>query len=350
MESGHHEHHEHAEHIHKVHVERKRHSLRANPWVVSTIVLVLLVILLLILNIFGKGGVSVKNISADKAGEKLLNFATNLGYDAEVKSVEEQGSFYLVTLSIEGEDLPMYVTKDGQYFANALYPLEAENNTNTNTNTNTQTTEVPKTAKPSVELFVMSYCPYGTQAEKGILPVVDLLGDKIDFNLRFVYYAMHPSQGEVEENLRQYCIQKEQESKFNAYLTCFLKAGDNSTCLTEAKIDKTKLSSCMTAADKQFQISANKNDKTKWLNGNYPLFNIDKELNELYNVGGSPTLVINGVTVNSARSPAAYLTSICGAFSDGNVPDECSEQLSTTVYSAGFGYTTTTSNSAAECG
>jgi len=32
--------------------------------------------------------------------------------------------------------------------------------------------ELPKTAKPKVELFVMSHCPYGTQAEKAMIPVV----------------------------------------------------------------------------------------------------------------------------------------------------------------------------------
>jgi hypothetical protein len=325
-----------------------RSSLRSKPWVVSTFVLGILVILLLAGNLFNITG---NTVSGTKAGEKILNFATSQGMSAEVVNVSSEGSFYKVILSIEGSDVPVYVTKDGKYFTSSLIPLVTEeDNTNTNTNTNTQTTEVPKTTKPVVELFVMSYCPYGTQAEKGILPVVDLLGDKIDFNLRFVYYAMHPTSGEVEENLRQYCIQKEQESKLNDYLTCFLEAGNSSSCLTTAKIDKTKLNLCTSAADKEFQISENKNDKTKWLSGNYPLFNIDKALNEQYNIGGSPTLVINGVTVNSARDPASYLDTICQAFSDGNVPTECGEQLSTTAFSPGFGYSTTTSTTAAACG
>ncbi|MBU3941884.1 MAG: hypothetical protein KKF74_03150, partial [Nanoarchaeota archaeon] len=49
---------------------------------------------------------------------------------------------------------------------------------------------MPKKDKPEVELFVMSHCPYGTQIEKGMLPVARLLGDKIDFNIRFCSYAM----------------------------------------------------------------------------------------------------------------------------------------------------------------
>ncbi len=44
----------------------------------------------------------------------------------------------------------------------------------------------------------MSYCPYGTQAEKGILPVVALLGDKIDFKLRTVHYVLHGDKEDLE--------------------------------------------------------------------------------------------------------------------------------------------------------
>ena len=43
---------------------------------------------------------------------------------------------------------------------------------------------------------------------------------------------------EVYEQLNQHCIKTEQGDKFLPYLTCFLKAGDGETCLTEIGIDK----------------------------------------------------------------------------------------------------------------
>ena len=40
--------------------------------------------------------------------------------------------------------------------------------------------------KPQVELFVMSYCPYGVDAEKELLPFFSKHIDEIDFKLRFI--------------------------------------------------------------------------------------------------------------------------------------------------------------------
>lgn len=331
-----------------VHVSRgKKSSMRDKPWVISTVVLVILVVLLILVSVTNlTGKITGKTVSAKEAGANLVSFAMAQGLEAKVVKIEEEDGFYLVTLNLEGDEAPYYVTKDGKYLVPALYPLIDEEDVNETPNQNAQTQEIPKTSKPQVELFVMSHCPYGTQAEKGIIPALEVLDDSIDFNLRFVYYAMHPSQGEVEEQTIQYCIQKEQNSKLIPYLKCFLEEGKGDACLTQVKIDKTKLNSCVSKTDKEFKISENKDDQSKWLSGYYPLFNIDADLNALYNIGGSPTLVINGVVANSGRDPASYLDTICRAFSDSSVPKACGVQLSSTAYSPGFGYTAGTSTSA----
>ena len=51
---------------------------------------------------------------------------------------------------------------------------------------------VPKSDRPKVELFVMSYCPYGLQMEKAYLPAWELLKNKADIDLKFVSYSIHP--------------------------------------------------------------------------------------------------------------------------------------------------------------
>jgi len=88
--------------------------------------------------------------------------------------------------------------------------------------------DLPKTDKPTIDLFVMSYCPYGVQAEQAMLPVMELLGDEADINIRFVYYAMH-DWTEIEENTRQYCIQKEEPDKYIDYLSCFVGESSGTT-------------------------------------------------------------------------------------------------------------------------
>jgi homospermidine synthase len=99
----------------------------------------------------------------------------------------------------------------------------------------------------------MSYCPFGTQAEKGILPVINLLKDKIDFKVKFVNYSMHGKK-EIEENTLQYCIQKVEPNKYNDYLTCFLKAGNSKDCIKEAKLDMNKINTCIENTKKKFNI------------------------------------------------------------------------------------------------
>jgi hypothetical protein len=206
---------------------------------------------------------------------------------------------------------------------------------------------VPKTTKPIVEVFVMSHCPFGTQMEKASIPAAKLLGNKIDFRIEFVSYAMH-GEKEVYEQLNQYCIMEEQESKFLPYLECFLEAGDGEGCITKAKIDAVKLEACAKKADEEFDITKNFEDQASWLSGRFPKFDIHKELNEKYGIQGSPGFVVNGKVMQVNRDPKSVLAAICSGFE--TEPEECQETLSSTPASAGFGYSEGAAGTTATCG
>jgi hypothetical protein len=320
-------------------------SLSKNYWAISTLILATLFIVSLL-----TGGISGgATIGMDEAGQNVLNFANKQGANAELLSIEDGESLYMVILSIDGQEVPVYVTKDGKTLVPQPIPLEEIETPTTNTQP-TQTSASPKSDKPIVELFIMSHCPYGTQIEKGILPVVEVLKDKIDFELKFVYYAMHPTSGEVEEQLNQYCIQKDQNDKFTDYLTCFLEAGDGESCLDTIAIDKTKLTTCTEATDAEFNVLANLADESSWLSGRFPKFDIHKADNDKYSVGGSPTLIINGVQSSSGRDSISLLNAICGAFN--TAPGECDTEFETGSPTPGFGFSTTaaSNNAAAGCG
>jgi hypothetical protein len=209
---------------------------------------------------------------------------------------------------------------------------------------------VPKSDKPKVELFVMSYCPYGLQMEKAYVPAWELLKNKADMDVKFVSYIMHGKK-EIDENTRQYCIQSEQPTKFQAYLKCFFGAGQNTgaeadykKCLQSTGVNQTTLNTCVARTDKKFAITTKYNDQSTWLSGQYPLYPLQEDLNNSYGVQGSPTLIINGVEASVARTPEAVKQAICGAFN--TPPAECQTALSNSSFGPGFGTEVSVGNAA----
>lgn len=306
----------------------------------------------------GKQEVVLKPAEAAQKAEKFINDNFMKPGDKAVISnpVLEDGLYKFDVKLPTGKTVQSYISLNGEKIFPQAVSLASTTDQQVNATadqtqspsaTDQKAVSVPKTDKPVVEAFVMSYCPYGTQIEKGLLPVVEALGNKINFAVKFVNYSMH-GEKEVKENLNQYCIQTEQSSKFDNYLKCFLNSSDASSCYKTAGVDETKLTACATKIDTKYDITKNLNDKTTWV-GSYPPFNIDKAENEKYNVQGSPTLIINGQEAQAGRDSASLLKAICGAFK--TAPAECSKQLSSATPAPGFGNGTDTSGSAAAgCG
>lgn len=211
----------------------------------------------------------------------------------------------------------------------------SKNNIDNNIENIEAITEVPKIKRPKVELFTMSYCPYGLQMVKAYIPVIELLKKDADLDIKFVAYAMH-DKIEIDENTRQYCIQKEQDDKFIAYMRCFVNSDDSSSCFKESGVNTSKMNSCVAITDKEFGITKAYDDKSSWLSQRYPQYPLQADLNNEYGVQGSPTLIINGVVVeNIARNPEAVKQAVCRGFV--NMPEACSTELSTDIMQAGFG-------------
>jgi len=284
-----------------------------------------------------------EGLTPQAAAEKAINYINeNLlqeGFTASLVSVAEENGVYKFHLKVGENEFDSYVTKDGKLlFVNPPIDLEekpisqAEN----------EAKEVSKRDIPDIKLFVMSYCPFGLQAQKMFLPVYDLLKGKAEMGVYFVNYIMHGKE-EIDENLRQHCIQEEQKEKYYNYLACFVQDGDFEKCLIEAEINKTKLAACISSTDSQHSITELYNNQNTWLNGQYPRFDVQTDLNEKYGVRGSPTIVINDTVVNIiTRSPEEFKKIICQAFIA--EPEECSQNLSKDIPSAGFGGGTASSS------
>ena len=260
-------------------------------------------------------------LSAQEAGQKAIDFInqnifSGQNVTASLIDITESNGLYKMKIAIEGEEIETYLSLDGKLLFPQFVTMETEEEA---------TAGGQKSDYPDVKLFVMTHCPYGLQAQKTILPVYNLLKDKADIGIYFVYYIMH-EKIEIDENLRQYCIQQDNKDKYFKYLECFTGEQNTTKCLAQAGIDVNKTNSCISQTDQQFKVTESYNNKSTWLSGRYPLFDVHKDLNEKYGVGGSPTLIINDKDSSAERTPEGYKKAICEAF---NVaPEECNQVLS----------------------
>ncbi|MDD5192136.1 MAG: hypothetical protein PHH54_00835 [Candidatus Nanoarchaeia archaeon] len=321
-------------------ISKVTERVKGNPWIMVSIVLGIAVIILLFM-VF-KGGITGNVIKADDAGTKIVEYLNGMtGGGVEFVSSEDLGSLYQITVSYQGQEIPVFTTKDGEYFLQGAVPINAQTADNSAANTQTPA-EVPKSDKPKVEAFIFSYCPYGLQFEKALFPVYDLLKGKADINIVAIG-AMH---GEFEktESLRQISIE---QLYGRDKLFAYLKEFDSSTNIGACSGDDTCLNKYLPAIYTKLGI-----DKTKVDNymKSSAVTVYDAQGAEANSLGqtGSPGFMINGVEVQVSRTPEAIKTAICSAFN--TAPAECSQTLSTASPGAGFGAAAGSSaSSAAQC-
>jgi len=313
-------------------------KMRENPWIVATFVMALAFVLSLF---FGGGaGVTGEVVNADEAAQNLVEFINSRGQgEADLVSVEQEGSLYKTVVNYQGQEVPVYLTMDGEFLVSNVVPLvdvpPVDNGT-----TPPPPADVPKSDRPKAEAFVFSYCPYGLQFQKAMVPVYKALKDVADLEIVAVG-AMH---GEYEklESFREICIEEEYDKdKLWEYLEVFMGRTDIGDCrgnmecsdpfvsevLKEVKIDETKINACM-ASDAQ------------------AIYDAQGARAKEFGISGSPSFVLNDVKINVGRTPEAVAGAICGAF---NVaPEVCAGEFSSSAVTAGFGYTAG-SDSGAQC-
>ncbi len=328
-------------------------KIKVNPWTIST--LILLVILAIFLAYPQVTGRVVSNNGNTATGQKMpANEAANKSIDyvnkyllagqgtATLVSVNEVNGLYNVKLSIAGRQYDSYVTLDGKLFFPSAVDITVTPETAETTEETTPKTceDITKADKSILEAFVVSYCPYGTQMQRVLAPIAEILGDNI--KVRYIgsivdgkITAMHGDK-EAQENLRQICIREEQSAKYWDYVSCFIQKGEFESCLDTVKIDQTKLDTCMS-------------DPKKGLV--YAQQDFDRQ-NE-FQVSGSPTLILNDEKVSEfdfgGRTADAVKTLLCCGFN--TQPDVCSQKLSTDQAATSFSETYSSSGSVAsgEC-
>lgn len=162
----------------------------------------------------------------------------------------------------------------------------------------------PATEK-SLEVFVMSQCPFGAMAVNAMGEVLDAFGSDMDFQLHFIgtlagdkVTSMH-GPAEVEEDMRWACAKKHypNNNDYLKYVWCRAedyKNPDWKKCTT-GPIKAAVIEKCMESGE-----------------GDTLLKEDIKVANSL-EIGASPTWIVNGTTKFSGVTPKAIQDNFCKA-------------------------------------
>lgn len=304
-------------------------------WMTAGIIIIVgIVAILAILYATGiLGGTAAVN--PDECGREVISYVnTNLAAansSATLVSVTEKDGVYHIAARYQEQDLTFYATKNCNYIFSGIRNMKA---TPTPTPTPGPTaspapTAVPvKSARPSVELFVMAFCPYGVQAEAAMKPVVDLLGARADFTLRYIATVSGDTADQVsslhglpeaKEDLRQLCVNKYYPQKLWPYLMDI-----NALCYPVYK-NATQLSSCQLNVTTALGMDNAKIETCASGSEGTTLLRADGTITKSLGVAGSPTLYLNGQRYSGTRTAEAFKQAICARFE--TPPAECSVNL-----------------------
>ncbi|MBD3309592.1 hypothetical protein GF351_00045 [Candidatus Woesearchaeota archaeon] len=182
--------------------------------------------------------------------------------------------------------------------------------------------------KVRLDFYVMSQCPYGTQVEDGIKPVLDEMGEHIDFNLEFIMYpkenyagredqfciedmcAMHGIP-EVRGNMVQLCAARHNPDSYMNMITCMNKDPSQipenwETCAQDNGLDVDAIKACYEGEE------------------GLELLRQSAAKAQAAGATGSPTIYLNNQSYSGGRDKKAFMTAICNAF-EGEKPEACSQ-------------------------
>ena len=302
------------------------HIPRVNVWMVTTLALAMILIVFYLRG-FPTTGFA---LSSQQAANKTIDFINNnliQTGSVSLVSVEDMSGLYKVTTSYQGQKIPVYITKDGSY----LFVSQPISTGETETTTTTQPEETPKTDKPTVGLYIFSYCPAGTAALDSYAIVGKLLGSKADMRVKF-FSNMHGDH-ELQQNEIQECIQESEPSKYWDYASKYVQEVYNKCGATrDVNCDKNESMNLM----QKVGIDSEKIMNCVKENGE-TLYSNDKNDASKFNLESSPSLVINDLSFgyNFDRSAEGIKNLVCSAFK--TPPVECSQTLSTSGAAASGG-------------
>ncbi len=164
--------------------------------------------------------------------------------------------------------------------------------------------------KVQLDFHIMSKCPFGVKVLQGIAPVLDKMGDRIDFNVHYIgrekdgeLTSMH-GEPEVKGNILQMCADEIGDDKaWLAFLKCqnedWRKIPEGwEECAKTAKLDVAKMKTCYEGEQGKKLLAAS--------------YKVSQEKRAT----GSPTIYLAGEPYRGGRSEMSFSRAICGKMAD----------------------------------
>jgi hypothetical protein len=311
-------------------------SVYGNRGIIAIVIIIIVILSLAgILYATGTVGGSAA-VPPEDCGKTVISYVnTNFAQantTATLVSVSEKNGIYQIAANYLGNNLTFYATKDCTFLFSGITDMKSTPTPTTSptpTSSPVPTPEPVKSARPTVDLYVMSFCPYGTQAETSMGPVADLLKSKADFRIRYIttvsgttvdsVKSLHGSP-EAQEDLRQICINKYYPGQFWSYIKTF-----NEQCYPSWK-NATALESCQKDTLAALSIDRAKIDTCSTGTEGITLLKADETASDTNHAKSSPMLFINGVLYSGSRTSEAYKQAVCNSFE--TAPAECSTVVS----------------------
>jgi len=171
---------------------------------------------------------------------------------------------------------------------------------------------------PTLEMYVMSQCPYGVQVVNAIAPVKEQLGANLNLKIGYIgngsagsFQSLHgPS--EVKGNIAQLCAAKLAPDTYLKMLVCQNKnprAVDTNwkECAAEGGVDAAKLEACVNGDEGAQLLTAAFAEATA------------------KGAQGSPTMFLNGQPYQGGRKTRDFLKASCQAIGSDNAPQPCKD-------------------------
>jgi hypothetical protein len=164
--------------------------------------------------------------------------------------------------------------------------------------------------KVALDFHIMSKCPFGVKVLQAVTPVIEKMGDRIDFNVYYIgrekdgeLTSMHGEQ-EVQGDILQLCAKDaSDQEKWLAFLKCinenWRKIPEGwEDCAKSAKIDVAKMKTCYEG-----------DQGKKLLKESFKVSNEKKAT-------GSPTIFLGGEPYRGGRSESSFGRAICGTMKE----------------------------------